>query len=646
MQLDKTQAGDDEKTWGMPSTGPGAFPGLEQGPLETVMKTKTDSVDLPPGVEGPSDPDLAASTAGTGTGSTLPPGSTGGSGGGSFPGGTGEFESLPSVALEPGKDICDKKFHLIEKIGGGAMGDVWKVKHNELGRTSVLKVIKREIAANRTARKRFWREGQLMAKLDHPSAVRVFDLGFRDGLAYMEMELVKGQSLDKVLKEGKDSKPMSLEWTWQILEQLCDVLQVAHTFRDEEDDRLRPIVHRDLKPSNLMLVDGKPPGQNLKVLDFGIAKMTEATKLGNSEDASLATMGFVGTPAYSSPEQVNNDPVDGRSDLYAVGVFLYQLLTGSLPFKGGAMVVCMAHLHKDPPQMAEANPLVKVPPAVEAVVRRCLAKKPEDRPQSAQELARLFREAAGAGAGTGTGTGAWNATASTQAVQTVMTRDPAVKTTKGPNRKLVLAAAGGLAAVALIAGLAAFVGGKPKPDKTGNQGTGSTSVGTTISDPPPPPPPGTDAPSYKGYKTVRPSTPGGPWGLDRETDHVSFTEVKPGSRVFLPDGYEPEDSSLGDLVGTYPRSIVRRSDGVRFLRIPGKTFEQGDYRLLMTGEDGIAELTPHKVQVSSFYIQETEVTNAEMEAFFKKNPLLPSRRWKEAAEHLVKSNGADERTAL
>ena len=214
-------------------------------------------------------------------------------------------------------------------------------------------------------------------------------------MAYIEMEFVLGCSLEQYLRDKKT--PVSLEWTAQILDQLCSVLQAAHEHVDKKSGKAKPIIHRDLKPSNLMLAKDKPEGQNLKVLDFGIAKMVhdeaspEVTKPGD----------FVGTPHYMSPEQIRGGigkdgrgEIDGRSDLYSVGVLLYQLLTGSLPFAGrGNLELLAAHLQQTPVPMSEANPRAKIPPQVQRLVMKCLEKDPDLRPQSAGELARLFREA-------------------------------------------------------------------------------------------------------------------------------------------------------------------------------------------------------------------------------------------------------------
>ena len=202
----------------------------------------------------------------------------------------------PLQEWKPG-DTVFGQFRLIEKLGGGGMGEVWLVHKTGLERRSALKVIKPEIAQSEDGWRRFEREAQVMAKFNHPNVVTVFDYRRADPFAYIEMEQVHGRDLEKELKE-RDCRPSSLEWTAQILDQLCSVLQEAHGYIDETDGKPKPIIHRDIKPSNLMLVDKKPPGQNLKVLDFGIAKMIR-------DDMPVdGTIGFLGTVAYASPEQI------------------------------------------------------------------------------------------------------------------------------------------------------------------------------------------------------------------------------------------------------------------------------------------------------------------------------------------------------
>ena len=177
----------------------------------------------------------------------------------------------PPPMIAKGRDLFGK-YRLLEKIGEGGMGEVWLVDNLQLDRKTALKLIKPEIAYNDKGWRRFQREARLMAKLEHPNAVVVYDFRRTHSMGYIEMEFVRGRSLDKYLKEH-EGEQLPLEWIAALLDQLCAVLQEAHGHLDEKSGKPKPIIHRDLKPSNLMLMDRKPPGQNLKVLDFGIAKM-------------------------------------------------------------------------------------------------------------------------------------------------------------------------------------------------------------------------------------------------------------------------------------------------------------------------------------------------------------------------------------
>jgi len=280
-----------------------------------------------------------------------------------------------STLITPGR-VLFGKYIVIRELGRGGMGEVWLVRHRELDTERALKLIVQQISFDDGTRARFKREARVMAKFSHPHAVAVHDAGLVGHSAFIEMEYVPGKSLKHVLVPGV---PMPVGWVDRILAQLCDVLQIAHD---------RGIVHRDLKPSNLMLLDGRPPGEDhLKVLDFGIAKILGSTG-DESEDLHTHTGVFIGTVQYSSPEQSGSGLVDSRSDLYSVGVILYEFLTGHRPFSGPRIIY--DHLCTPPPPFAQKNAEACVVPEIEALVHRCLAKEPAARPQSARELAEEF----------------------------------------------------------------------------------------------------------------------------------------------------------------------------------------------------------------------------------------------------------------
>ena len=237
-------------------------------------------------------------------------------GGGSRPRpapGSGFPDSPPVHGMpEPGQILFGT--YLVERqLGGGGMGTVWLVRNLELDSLRALKLIVPGFAFDPQARARFRREAQVMARFHHPNAVTVHAARISRDVAYIEMEYVSGKSLDRILQTGV---PMPLDWAARVLAQLCDVLQEAHD---------NHVVHRDLKPSNLMLVDGLDPRKlQLKVLDFGIAKVLGA----DNSEPHTSTGQLVGTVQYSSPEQAGGGAIDHRSDIYSVGVILYEFLTG------------------------------------------------------------------------------------------------------------------------------------------------------------------------------------------------------------------------------------------------------------------------------------------------------------------------------
>ncbi|HEX8199008.1 MAG TPA: serine/threonine-protein kinase, partial [Isosphaeraceae bacterium] len=281
--------------------------------------------------------------------------------------------------IVPGQ-VLFGRFKVLRKIADGGMGQVWLVRHRELDSERALKLIPPLCAIDESARMRFGREARTLARLAHPNIVVVHDAQLSGHTVFIEMEFVRGQGLDTRMGRGV---PMPLDGIGRILMQLCAALQAAHD---------QHIVHRDLKPSNLMLVDGRPPGEELlKVLDFGIAKILSAETQG--PDGRPLTEGFIGTVPYASPEQVLDRPVDGRGDIYSTGVILYEMLTGSRPFAGTLLEQMHAHAYQPPPPMGLKNPRTHVPLEVEKVVMRCLAKDPAGRPQSPRELAEEFRRA-------------------------------------------------------------------------------------------------------------------------------------------------------------------------------------------------------------------------------------------------------------
>ncbi len=273
------------------------------------------------------------------------------------------------------------RYEIHRLLGEGGMGRVYLAKQTDLGRQVVVKVMHEHIAKDAKFRERFQRETLLMARFQHPYAVTLYDAALNnDDGSCIVMEYVKGGNLEKLLEK---LKRMSTPRVVRLLMQLCEVLQAAH---DEG------IIHRDLKPANLMLVDPDTPKERIKVMDFGLAKLIDDTEVQPVTDTSVDFA--VGTPAYICPEQVRGETMDHRGDLYSVGIMAFELLSGRVPYKGNSgMDVLLAHATEDPPTFASLGLGSWVPKSVEAIIRKCLAKDPDDRPQSAKELGDEFAKA-------------------------------------------------------------------------------------------------------------------------------------------------------------------------------------------------------------------------------------------------------------
>ncbi|HTU88703.1 MAG TPA: serine/threonine-protein kinase [Gemmataceae bacterium] len=273
------------------------------------------------------------------------------------------------------------RYETIRLLGEGGMGRVYLARQLDLGRQVVVKVMHDHIAADPKFRERFTRETLLMARFQHPYAVTLYDASLNDPQgSCIVMEYIRGITLDQVLQSNGRLTPARVG---RLLYQLCEVLQAAHALG---------IIHRDLKPSNLMIVDANTPYELLKVMDFGLAKMLTPDQF--AKITQTHTEFAVGTPGYMCPEQARGDDMDGRGDLYSVGVILYELLSGRLPFAGrSTMDLLLAHVTEEPPPLSFGEATLDVPPAIEDVVRRCLAKTPDGRPRSARELAELYEAA-------------------------------------------------------------------------------------------------------------------------------------------------------------------------------------------------------------------------------------------------------------
>ena len=270
------------------------------------------------------------------------------------------------------------RYEVTRLLGEGGMARVYLAKQLDLGRQVVVKVMHDHIAADAKFRERFQRETLLMARFQHPYAVTLYDASVNDPEGpCIVMEYIRGVTLDALMARNGRLSPSRVG---KLLGQLCEVLQAAHS---------EGIIHRDLKPANLMVIDPDTPYEKIKVMDFGLAKLMDAPSLKKITESNLDFA--VGTPGYICPEQVRGEEADHRGDIYSVGIILYELLAGRLPFTGSStMDVLLAHATETPPPFSEIGASEWVPKSIEQVVRTCLEKDPKDRPQSARDLAERY----------------------------------------------------------------------------------------------------------------------------------------------------------------------------------------------------------------------------------------------------------------
>ncbi|MBS2023822.1 MAG: protein kinase [Deltaproteobacteria bacterium] len=269
-------------------------------------------------------------------------------------------------------DVFGGRFRLLEAIGEGGMGAVFRAEQLSIKREVALKILHPHVAHAPRAAERFHREALVLGKLKHPNSVEVYDLGEAEGTFYIAMELLSGSGLDALLWAGG---PMQGERVARISMQVLEALDEAHA---------HGIVHRDIKPGNIFLLarpkrlePAQEPADRLKVLDFGIAFLREDSGGRITQQGQTA-----GTPGYMSPEQCRGEPVDGRSDLYALGCTMYEMITGDPPFGRGEhnpMEVVAAQLYKPPLRPLLARVGLELPRAIEDVVMQALAKLPQAR---------------------------------------------------------------------------------------------------------------------------------------------------------------------------------------------------------------------------------------------------------------------------
>jgi eukaryotic-like serine/threonine-protein kinase len=280
--------------------------------------------------------------------------------------------------------VVAERYKIVEALGRGGMGAVYKVEHTRIGKLLAMKLLTGELSRNPDVVRRFKLEALTVSKLSSPNTVQVFDFGASEGLTYLVMELVNGDDLGRTLRA---QGPMPWSRVGRIIIQVCSSLAEAHQ---------KGIVHRDIKPENVMLVRARDGTDIAKVLDFGLAKLREGEGLNDVTSQGA----IVGTPYFMAPEQIKGESVDARTDIYALGAMMYRALTGHYPFNGTTpMAVFTKHLTEAPVAPVNRAPELDIPMGINRLVLKALSKSAEARFQKVEDLqARLIEELKSVGA--------------------------------------------------------------------------------------------------------------------------------------------------------------------------------------------------------------------------------------------------------
>ena len=403
--------------------------------------------------------------------------------------------------------LVNDRFKITALIARGGMGKVYRAEQAPLGRVCAIKVLNPNYAGEHDPEfhKRFFLEASIASKLTHPNTVTIFDYGRTDDdIYYMAMEYLEGHTLHRAIREAGHFPE---ERAAHIARQICRALREAHSLG---------VIHRDLKPANIFLVEHGDDSDFVKVLDFGLVKNVSENK---GEDLTQTGL-FMGSPKYMAPEQIRGDRVDARTDIYALGIILYEMLTGKVPFdRPNSVNILMAHVNEEAPSLHTMNPNIQVSGALEETVTRCMMKDVDQRFRSMDEVLASLKRVGGAamtatvsGVGTGeyramsssgrnssiggngTGSGANAAFLSPSASDPGVIPSPllspsdsaAVAVVAGPKTgskgMLTAAVIGGLA---LVGGIAFFAmkGNTPKAANANTNPTGTQTTAPTVDTP-------------------------------------------------------------------------------------------------------------------------------------------------------------------
>jgi formylglycine-generating enzyme required for sulfatase activity len=289
-------------------------------------------------------------------------------------------DGVVTVTSIQGEPILDGRYQVEKRLGQGGMGVVYKARHIFLKTQHAIKIILPDLVGNDpNLVTRFRQEALAAAAIRHQNIIAVTDFGVvRGTMPFLVMEFVQGRSLQDIMAEEGAMPPMR---ALELIQPICAGIAAAHR---------QKIVHRDLKPLNVMIQEGVPVAEGAKILDFGLAKIKSGELLGSFIAAQ--TTGLMGSPFYMAPEQWSDDPPDARADIYSLGVMLFQMLSGEVPFRGSSIPAIMKkHLTNEVPSLASKG--IEVPPQVEAVIRHALEKEPKYRTASADEFIAELRAA-------------------------------------------------------------------------------------------------------------------------------------------------------------------------------------------------------------------------------------------------------------
>jgi serine/threonine-protein kinase len=288
-------------------------------------------------------------------------------------------ETAAIVAVAPGVNVRKGeqfagRYEILSTLGKGGMGVVYRARDTTLDEDVALKVLRPDVIKDDpTLLERFKQEIRLARRITHRNVLRTHDIGETDGAPYISMEYLEGVTL-KDLISSKGALPLGVGL--RIAKQMCQGLEAAHH---------QGVVHRDIKPQNMLIL---PETGELKIMDFGIARVSDVKAGQTPSTSGLTTAGTVmGTPDYIPPEQAQGAPADYRSDIYSLGVVLFEVFTGRLPFTGDTIMnIVLAHIRNPPPAPRSVNP--HIPPALEEVILRALQKDPAARYQTVDEMLR------------------------------------------------------------------------------------------------------------------------------------------------------------------------------------------------------------------------------------------------------------------